>query len=107
MNQIQIENLSTEEYSYFLGHGVIDYMQNRLHSLPLKQHLGDYETVTVQMSESCHKALKMYAVLKNKTVSEVSYSMMRAHIHKEAYVNEQVKSILDFNGIALDNSYAP
>lgn len=44
----------------------------------------------------------MYAVLKDMTVSEVSYAMMRAHIHKEAYVNDQVKTILDFHGIALD-----
>ena len=54
------------------------------------------------MSESCHKVLKMYAVMKGMTVSEVSYKMMRAHIHNEARVNEQVKSILDFNGIPLD-----
>tara|TARA_B100000035_G_C21022688_1_gene564737 strand:+ start:956 stop:1153 length:198 start_codon:yes stop_codon:yes gene_type:complete len=58
--------------------------------------------VTVQMSEECHKVLKMYAVLKGMTVSEVSYKMLRAHIHKEAHVNEQVKSILDFHGISLD-----
>tara|TARA_R100001463_G_scaffold116792_1_gene172155 strand:+ start:796 stop:942 length:147 start_codon:yes stop_codon:yes gene_type:complete len=45
----------------------------------------------------------MYAVLKGMTVSEASYSMMREHIHKEAHVNEQVKTILDFNGISLDN----
>jgi len=45
----------------------------------------------------------MYAVLKNMTISEVSYSMMRAHIHKEANENEQVKTILDFHGISLDN----
>ena len=45
----------------------------------------------------------MYAVLKGMTVSEVSYGMMRAHIHKEAHVNEQVKTILDFHGIPLDN----
>jgi len=44
----------------------------------------------------------MYAVLKGMTVSEVSYSMMRAHIHKEAHVNEQVRTILDFHEIALD-----
>ncbi len=44
----------------------------------------------------------MYAVLKDMTVSEVSYAMMRAHIHNEAHVNEQVKTILDFHGIALD-----
>jgi hypothetical protein len=54
------------------------------------------------MNENCHKVLKMYAVLKGMTVSEVSYSMMRAHIHKEAHVNEQVRTILDFHGIALD-----
>jgi len=54
------------------------------------------------MSERCHKVLKMYAVLKGMTVSEVSYSMMRAHIHKDAHVNEQVKTILDFHEIALD-----
>ena len=59
--------------------------------------------VTVMMSESCHKVLKMYAVLKGKTVSDVSYSMMRAHIHKEAHVNEQVKSILEFHGIEIDS----
>lgn len=58
--------------------------------------------VTVMMSEECHKVLKMYAVLKNMTVSEVSYAMLRAHIHKEAHVNDQVKTILDFHGIALD-----
>lgn len=58
--------------------------------------------VTVKMSENCHKVLKMYAVLKGMTVSEVSYKMMRAHIHKEAHMNEQVRSILDFNGISLD-----
>tara|TARA_R100001510_G_C7609528_1_gene173523 strand:- start:532 stop:729 length:198 start_codon:yes stop_codon:yes gene_type:complete len=58
--------------------------------------------VTVMMSERCHKVLKMYAVLKGMTVSQVSYSMMRAHIHKEAHVNEQVKTILDFHEIALD-----
>jgi len=28
MNQTQLENLSTEEYSYFLGHGVMDYTEN-------------------------------------------------------------------------------
>ena len=59
--------------------------------------------VTVMMSERCHKVLKMYAVLKGMTVSEVSYSMMRAHIHKDAHMNEQVKTILDFHGIPLDN----
>jgi|TARA_R100000084_G_scaffold42077_1_gene17133 hypothetical protein len=58
--------------------------------------------VTVMMNENCHKVLKMYAVLKDMTVSEVSYAMMRAHIHNEAHVNEQVKTILDFHGIALD-----
>ena len=36
------------------------------------------------------------------TVSEVSYSMMRAHIHNEAHVNEQVRTILDFHDIAID-----
>ena len=54
------------------------------------------------MSEHYHKVLKMYAVLKGMTVSEVTYKMMRAHIHKEAHVNEQVRTILDFNGIPLD-----
>ena len=54
------------------------------------------------MNENCHKVLKMYAVLKDMTVSEVSYTMMRAHIHNEAHENEQVKTILDFHGIALD-----
>jgi len=49
----------------------------------------------------------MYAVLKNQTVSEVSLSIIRAHIHKEAFVNEQVKSLLEFNGIDVDNSFAP
>ena len=34
MTQIQIENLSTEEYSYFLGHGVLDYIENDDQSLP-------------------------------------------------------------------------
>ena len=61
----------------------------------------------MNMSESCHKTLKMYAVLKNQTVSEVSLSIIRAHIHKEAFVNEQVKSLLEFNGIDVDNSFAP
>lgn len=87
-------------------------LQNTLRMVVTRYHLGKrlsktVKRVTVQMSESCHKTLKMYAVLKNKTVSEVSYSMMRAHIHREAFVNDQVKSILEFNGIALDNSYAP
>ena len=59
--------------------------------------------VTVMMSENCHKVLKMYAVLKGMTISEVSYSMMREHIHKEANENEQVRTILDFHGITLDN----
>lgn len=54
------------------------------------------------MSEQHHKVLKMYAVLKGMTVSDVSYKILHAHIHKEAHVNEQVKSILDFNGISLD-----
>jgi len=45
----------------------------------------------------------MYAVMKGMTISEVSYSMMRAHIHKEANVNEQVRTILDFHGIAIDD----
>jgi len=45
----------------------------------------------------------MYAVLKGMTVSEVSYNMMRAHIHKDAHMNEQVRTILDFHGIPLDN----
>ena len=58
--------------------------------------------VTVMMSEDCHKVLKMYAVLKGMTVSEVSYAMMRAHIHREAHENDQVKTILDFHGISLD-----
>jgi hypothetical protein len=58
--------------------------------------------VTVMMNEDCHKVLKMYAVLKGMTVSEVSYSMMRAHIHKDAHENDQVKTILDFHGISLD-----
>ena len=58
--------------------------------------------VTVMMNENSHKVLKMYAVMKGMTVSEVSYKIIRAHIHNEAHVNEQVKSILDFNGISLD-----
>ena len=33
--------------------------------------------------------------------------MMRAHIHKEAHANEQVKNILEFNGITLDSAFAP
>ena len=45
----------------------------------------------------------MYAVMKGMTISEVSYSMMREHIHKEANVNEQVRTILDFHGIAIDD----
>ena len=59
--------------------------------------------VTVMMSENCHKVLKMYAVMKGMTISEVSYSMMREHIHKEANVNEQVKTILDIHGITIDD----
>ena len=54
------------------------------------------------MSENCHKAVKMYAVLKGMTVSDVSYKMIRAHIHKEAHVNDQVRSILEFHGIEID-----
>ena len=45
----------------------------------------------------------MYAVMKGMTVSEVSYKMMREHIHKDAHLNEQVRTILDFHGISLDN----
>lgn len=37
MSQQQIENLSTEEYSYFLGHGVTEYIENDCHSLPFGQ----------------------------------------------------------------------
>jgi len=55
------------------------------------------------MSEPCHRVLKMYATLKGMTVSDVSYSMMRTHIHKEAHVNEQVRTILDLHNIALDS----
>tara|TARA_Y100000817_G_C16582818_1_gene422694 strand:- start:157 stop:351 length:195 start_codon:yes stop_codon:yes gene_type:complete len=58
--------------------------------------------VTVQMSDKCHRVLKMYAVLKDMTVSEVAYDMMRLHIHKDAKENDQVKALLDFHGIALD-----
>lgn len=58
--------------------------------------------VTVQMSEKCHRVLKMYAVLKGMTVSQVSYDMMRLHIHRDAKVNDQVRALLDFHGIELD-----
>ena len=45
MNQIQIENLSTEEYSYFLGHGVIDYSKKDYNMLLLDQSFGEgFET---------------------------------------------------------------
>ena len=54
------------------------------------------------MSESSHKVLKMYAVMKGMTVSDVSYKIIRAHIHKEAHVNERVQTMLDLNGIELD-----
>ena len=59
--------------------------------------------VTVQMSEPCHRVLKMYAAYKGMTVSDASYKMMRTHIHKEAEVNEQVRTILDLHNIALDS----
>ena len=58
--------------------------------------------VTVQMSDKCHKVLKIYAALKDMTISEVAYDMMRLHIHKDAKENDQVKSLLDFHGIELD-----
>ena len=54
------------------------------------------------MSEQSHKVLKMYAAFKGMTVSEASYSMIHAHIHKEAHVNEHVQTMLDLNGIELD-----
>ncbi len=54
------------------------------------------------MSENCHKVLKMYAALKGKTISDVSYAMMRAHIHKEAKVNDQVRMILRFHDIEVE-----
>lgn len=64
--------------------------------------LTSMKRVTVMMSEECHKVLKMYAAFKGMTVSEASYEMMRAHIHKEASVNEHVKTMLNLNGIELD-----
>ena len=36
------------------------------------------------------------------TLSDAAYGMMRAHIHKEAHVNEHVRIMLDLNSIELD-----
>lgn len=58
--------------------------------------------VTVQMSDKCHRVLKMYAAMKDMTMSEVAYDMMRLHIHNDAKENHQVRSLLDFHGIELD-----
>ena len=58
--------------------------------------------VTVQMSDKCHRVLKMYAALQGMTMSEVAYDMMRLHIHRHAKVDQQIKSLLDFHGIELD-----
>jgi hypothetical protein len=54
------------------------------------------------MSKERHNVLKMYAVLRRMTMSEVAHDIISAHLHEEAKTNDQVRSLFEFNGISLD-----
>ena len=58
--------------------------------------------LTVTMKNEWHNVLKMYAVLRRMTMSEVAYSIISAHLQEEAKTNDQVRSLFEFNGIFLD-----
>ncbi len=58
--------------------------------------------LTVNMRKECHSILKMYAVLRRMTMSEVAHDIIFAHLQVEAKTNDQVRSLFEFNGIPLD-----
>ena len=58
--------------------------------------------VVVQMADTCHKALKQYAVFYDMTMSEVLYNCTRMQFHKQASVCEFVEDMFDKLDIDLD-----
>ena len=61
--------------------------------------------VTVSMKPVCHQILKMYAVSKGLTLSQLCYSVLEAHVRKEAHVNKHLETILEIHGFALDPDF--
>tara|TARA_R100001224_G_scaffold112474_1_gene95017 strand:- start:687 stop:860 length:174 start_codon:yes stop_codon:yes gene_type:complete len=55
------------------------------------------------MSDECHRVLKQVAVLEGKTMSEFMYQCARAYIHKKANVDNHFFTILQSEGITVDN----
>ena len=58
--------------------------------------------VVVQMSDTCHKALKQYAAFYEMTMSEVLYNCARMQFHKQALVCEVVVDMFDKLDIDVD-----
>lgn len=58
--------------------------------------------VVVQMSDTCHKALKQYAAFYVMTMSEVLYNCTRMQFHKQAMTCEFVDDMFDKLSIDLD-----
>lgn len=58
--------------------------------------------VVVQMSDTCHKALKQYAAFHDMTMSEVLYNCTKMQFHKQAMCCEFVDDMFDKLDIDLD-----
>ena len=56
---------------------------------------GKNARVVTKMSETCRRALKMYAAAKDRTTDHVLYEFTRCQLHTEAQVDDVTKGILD------------
>ena len=56
---------------------------------------GKNARVVTKMSETCRKALKMYAAAFGRTSDQVLYEFTRCQLHTQAQICDVAKSILD------------
>lgn len=63
---------------------------------------GKNARVVTKMSETCRKALKMYAAAFHRTSSEVLYEATRCMLHTQAQTCDVTQAILDNCGIPPD-----
>ena len=59
--------------------------------------------IQVTLTKGCHRAIKQFAALRGMTMSQVFYLSARYHLHREALNDSHVRSILEREGIPLDD----
>ena len=59
--------------------------------------------IQVTLTKGCHRAIKQFAALRGMTMSQVFYLSARYHLHREALNDSFVRSILEREGIPLDD----